>query len=89
MNSPPALIHPFSHLLPNEIQNVLSNSRRCAKKIEGTRRFTSEILHYVPRKDLQEGMMLLPFRTRRFEKNNNNGERKQIKYEIKRIRVNE
>lgn len=33
--------------------------------------------------------MLLPFRTRRFEKNNNNGERKQIRYEIKRIRVNE
>lgn len=34
-------------------------------------------------------MMLLPFRTRRHEKNNNNGERKQIKWEIKRIRVNE
>ena len=34
-------------------------------------------------------MMLLPFRCRRHEKNNNNGERKQIRYEIKRIRVNE
>ena len=39
--------------------------------------------------DDPNSMMLLPFRTRRMEKNNNNGERKQIKYEIKRIRVNE
>lgn len=46
------------------------------------------IVQYISR-DLDHSLMLLPFRTRRFEKNNNNGERKQIKYEIKRIRVNE
>lgn len=50
------------------------------------------LVYHMPRAnylDDPNSMMLLPFRTRRMEKNNNNGERKQIKYEIKRIRVNE
>ena len=46
-----------------------------------------ETFHY--KRDIDESMMMLPYRTRRHEKNNNNGERKQIKWEIKRIRVNE
>ena len=37
----------------------------------------------------QEESMLLPFRTKRYEKVNNNGEEKQIKAEAKRVRVNE
>ena len=51
------------------------------------------LVYHIPRAnyidDINNAMMLLPFRTKRHEKNNNNGERKQIKYEIKRIRVNE
>eukprot|EP00347_Sterkiella_histriomuscorum_P009745 403340050 len=40
------------------------------------------------RRDQDDGF-LLPFRTKRYEKVNNNGEEKQIKAEAKRVRVND
>ena len=41
------------------------------------------------RREVEEAMMMLPFRTRRNEKQNNNGERKWIRCELKKQRVNE
>ena len=38
---------------------------------------------------MEEAMLLLPFRTKRYEKQNHNGDLKQLKYEVKKQRVNE
>jgi hypothetical protein len=40
-------------------------------------------------REQEEGLILIPFKTRRYEKMNDNGEEKQIELEKKRLEFNE
>ena len=41
------------------------------------------------KEEVESNIERMPFRIRRYEKQNNNGEKKQIRSEIKRVKVNE